>query len=160
MAKLSTVSAPRALRVLIAENYALLRERLVQLLAELGRRVQVVGLAGDVPRALELFEQLRPDAVILDLVMPGGNGMQVLEHIKQRRPACVVIVLTNYATAPFRDRCRQLGADFFFSKSAEFEKVPKVLEALADVVEELFDAPISPARPARLTQLCPAPATP
>jgi DNA-binding NarL/FixJ family response regulator len=118
--------------VLIAENYALLRERLVQLLAELGERVQVVGLAEDVPRALELFEQLRPDAVILDLVMPGGNGMQVLEHIKQRRPACVVIVLTNYATAPFRDRCRQLGADFFFSKSAEFEKVPKVLEELSN----------------------------
>jgi DNA-binding NarL/FixJ family response regulator len=118
--------------VLIAENYALLRERLVQLLAELGERVQIVGLAEDVPRAIELFGQLSPDAVILDLVMPGGSGLQVLQHIKQRRPACVVIVLTNYATPPFRERCRQLGADFFFSKSAEFEQVLKVLEELSN----------------------------
>jgi len=151
LAKLPAMSAPRAVRVLIAENYALLRERLVQLLAELGERVQVVGLAEDVPRAIALFGQLSPDAVILDLVMPGGNGMQVLEHIKQRRPACVVIVLTNYATAPFRERCGQLGADFFFSKSAEFEQVLRVLE-------ELSRAPTAPVRPAPLPQLCLAPA--
>jgi len=53
----------------------------------------------------------------------------VLETIKREQPALKVIMLTNFAQEQYRQRCLQLGADHFFDKTTEFEKVLKVLRA-------------------------------
>ena len=116
-------------KVLIVEDALIFRERLVALIADL-RNVAIVGLAGDGFQAQALFRQHRPDAVVLDIQLPGVSGMDLLVEFKREHPACVVIVLTTYGFKEFRERCTALGADHFFDKSAEFERVIEVLGTL------------------------------
>ncbi len=90
--------------------------------------VDVVGQAEDAPGTLDALRQVRPDVVILDIRMPGGNGIEVLREVKKMAPAPQVIMLTNFAYAQYRKKCKEAGADFFFDKSTEFEKLPQALE--------------------------------
>ncbi len=82
-------------------------------------------------QAMPLFEELRPDAVVLDIELPGSSGFDLLAQFKLQRPACVVIMLTTYAYPEFRENARRLGADHFFDKAMEFEQVTGVLASLA-----------------------------
>ena len=120
---------PVSLKVLVAEDSALIRERLAGLLSELPL-VEIVGEASDGSSALRLFFACRPRAVILDIQMPGPNGIDVLRQIKAEDRNCVVIILTSYQQSEFRERCAEAGADHFLHKSTEFEKVLVVLNDL------------------------------
>jgi DNA-binding NarL/FixJ family response regulator len=113
-------------KVLIVDDSPIFRERLVALIADL-RNVAIVGQAEDGFHAEELFRQHRPDAVVLDLQLPGISGLDLLAQFKREHPTCVVIVLTTYAFKEFRQRCVALGADHFFDKCTEFERVIEVL---------------------------------
>ena len=75
---------------------------------------------------MESISRLQPDAVILDIRMPGGSGIDVLKKIKKNYPSTLVIMFTNYPTAQYRKRCLDLGTDFFFDKSTEFDKIPNL----------------------------------
>jgi two-component system, OmpR family, response regulator len=121
--------ATRTVKVLVVDDSPIFRERLVALMADL-RGVTIVGQAEDGFQAQALFRQHRPDAVVLDIQLPGIGGMDLLVQFKREHPACIVIVLTSYAFKEFRDRCTVLGADHFFDKSAEFERAIEVLGAL------------------------------
>ena len=83
---------------------------------------------------MELFRETLPQVVILDLEIPGGTGLEVLAVVKKERPKTTVIVLTNYAMCYVRTRCCLAGADYFFDKSTEFERVVSVLESLKEDV--------------------------
>jgi DNA-binding NarL/FixJ family response regulator len=90
----------------------------------------VVGQAQDVPGCLGAIRQTRCDVVILDIHMPGGNGIEVLREVKKMDPAPGVIMLTNYAYAAYRRKCAEAGADFFLDKSTEFDQLPQALEQM------------------------------
>ena len=115
------------LRVFISDDSATVRERLVAMVLDLPE-VDVVGQAEDVPGSVDAIRHTRPDVVILDVRMPGGNGIKVLREVKRMNPAPRVIMLTNYAYAQYRKKCAEAGADFFLDKSTEFDKLPEVLE--------------------------------
>jgi DNA-binding NarL/FixJ family response regulator len=115
------------LKVFISDDSATVRERLVTMALDLPE-VDVVGQAEDVPGTLDAIRRIRPDVVILDIRMPGGNGIEVLCEVKKMNPAPRVIMLTNFAYAQYRKRCEQAGADFFLDKSTEFDKLPQALE--------------------------------
>ncbi len=115
------------LKVFISDDSAMVREHLVTVLLDLPETV-VVGQAQDVTGSLDAIRQTRPDVVILDIRMPGGNGMKVLREVKKMNPAPSVIMLTNYAYVQYRKKYEQAGADFFLDKSTEFDKLPQVLE--------------------------------
>lgn len=93
-------------------------------------RVQV-GQAEDGVQAILAIQLLAPDAVILDLRLPGVSGFDVLRAIKRRQPAPLVVVLTNYPCEQYRSWCLEAGADLFFDKATEFAKVLEVLQPLA-----------------------------
>jgi DNA-binding NarL/FixJ family response regulator len=118
-----------SIRVFIADDSQIVQVRLVALLGELAG-VEVIGQAGTVPVAIAGIRRLQPDVVLLDIHMPGGSGIDVLQSIKQGPLAPVVIMLTNYPYPAYRERCMRLGADFFFDKSTEFDLVPNVLASL------------------------------
>ena len=115
------------LKVFICDDSATVRERLVTMVLDLPG-VGVVGQAEDAPGSLDVIRQTRPDVVILDIRMPGGNGIKVLCEVKKMNPAPRVIMLTNYAYAQYRKKCEEAGADFFLDKSTEFDKLPQALE--------------------------------
>ncbi|MCI0486105.1 MAG: response regulator transcription factor [Blastocatellia bacterium] len=115
--------------VFITDDSPIVRERLVDMLSEL-ERIEIAGEAGDAQEAIDSIRQLKPDVVILDIQMPGGSGIAVLQHIKRARPAPIVIMFTNYPYPLFRKKCMDEGADFFFDKSTQFDEVIKVLREL------------------------------
>jgi len=118
-----------ALKVLIVDDSPLISERLNQMLSEV-EQVEIVGLAADGDEALRLFNQFRPAVVLLDLEIPGRNGVEVLREVRKRAEPCVVVVFTSYDLPDFRDACLRAGADFFLRKSTEFERVVEIVRGL------------------------------
>ena len=79
--------------------------------------------------ALLALQHLEPEVAILDVHMRDESGIDVLAHIKRVSPQITVIMLTNCPLPPFKKRCLEAGADYFFDKSTEIEKVIAVLKS-------------------------------
>ena len=118
------------MKVLIVDDSAIVRERLKAMLSEI-TELEDISQAEDVPEAIRTFEKLHPEVVILDIRMPGGSGIEVLQKMKKGNQSPLVIVLTNYPYPQYRRKCIDAGADFFFDKSTEFDKVTEVLKQLS-----------------------------
>ncbi|MBE0448175.1 MAG: response regulator [Actinobacteria bacterium] len=101
------------LRILIAEDEAIIRLDLKEMLAELGHIV--VGEAWDGETALELAEALRPDLAILDIKMPGINGVEVARAITTAE-ICPVIMLTAYSQRSLINEAIKAGAMAYLVK--------------------------------------------
>jgi DNA-binding NarL/FixJ family response regulator len=110
------------MRLFIADDSEILRVRLIDMLSEI-EEVEIIGQAQESLDAIESIQKLNPHVVILDIRMPRINGIKVLEAIKKDDQSPTVIVFTNYPHPQYRKRCMDLGADFFFDKSTEFEKL-------------------------------------
>ncbi len=117
------------MKVLIADDSEVIVQRLITMLTEI-KGIEIADQAGTVAEATKAVASLRPDVVILDMQMPGGSGLDVLKSMQQDKVPSTVIVLTNFAYPQYRKRCLQNGAEFFFDKSSEFEKVGEVLQGL------------------------------
>jgi DNA-binding NarL/FixJ family response regulator len=116
-------------KVFIVDDSEIVIERLKTMVSEV-KEIEIIGQATNPFDAINGIRTLHPDAVILDLQMPGGSGIGVLLSIKRDNSAPVVLVLTNYPYPQYRKKCMEAGADFFFDKSTEFERVPEVLNRL------------------------------
>lgn len=119
-----------AIEVLLIEDSFLVRERLAAMIKSMPR-VSLVGCAENGELGLELFRALRPDVVLLDVHLPKRDGFELIPIIKRECPGCVLAVFTTLADSATRQRCRDLGADYFFDKAAEFEQMLELLERLA-----------------------------
>ena len=117
------------MKVFIVDDSDILRDRLRSILSEI-KRVEVMGEAEDALQAREFLEKHTPDAVILDIRMPRGSGIDILAMIKKTKPSIKVIVLTNYPFPQYRKKCIELGAEYFLDKSTEFDKLPEVFKQL------------------------------
>lgn len=117
------------MKVLVVDDSALLRERLVSLVSELPE-VTTIGQAQDTSQALNAVQKLNPDVVILDIRLSEGNGIEILQRIKKKNSTPVTIMFTNYPYPQYRKKCEELGADFFFDKSTEFQKITDVLKKI------------------------------
>jgi len=125
-----------SMKVFVADDSSIIRERIIGMLSVV-RGIEITGQAQDAPEATDSIKRLKPDVVILDIQMPGGSGIDVLQQIKRAEPAPIVMMLTNHPYSPYREKCLKAGAEFFFDKSTEFEKVR---EALGELIQRL-DAP-------------------
>ena len=123
----------KPMTVLVMEDAAVVRNLTIDLLGE-SKGIDTIIEAEDAVSALKLMAEHRPQIAVLDIKVPGGpelkNGVDVLKVIKESYPATAVIMLTNYASARYRTECMRLGADFFFDKSNEFDKLPAAVEEL------------------------------
>lgn len=117
------------MKVFIVDDSKVVVERLADLLEGIAG-VQVIGQAGNAVEAIQSIRETNPDAVILDLQMPGGSGLDVLRAIRSDRPGLHVLICTNYPYPQFREECLSAGADYFLDKSAEFEKIPAIFDDL------------------------------
>lgn len=125
--------ADTKLRIVIVEDSAIIRARLAETLSEIPN-LEIVGLAETEQEAVTLLRDAQWDATVLDLQLKKGTGLGVLKALAQTtRPAHrKVIVFTNYAFPQYRERSLMLGADYFFDKSREFQRVRDVLAELAE----------------------------
>jgi DNA-binding NarL/FixJ family response regulator len=115
----------------IVEDSIPVRERLLRTLEGMVG-LDVVGTAEDVPAAIDGLTSCPPDALILDLQLPSGSGLQVLRAVRQKLPNMRVIVMTNFAAEPYRKAAMAAGAEIFLDKSAEFGRVRDILSGWCD----------------------------
>jgi DNA-binding NarL/FixJ family response regulator len=117
------------MKVFVVDDSHLVRERIIEMISEL-RGVEISGEAERAKEAVASIQKLKPDVVILDIRLPGGNGIEVLKEIKKNKSAPIIIILTNYPYPQYKKKCVEAGADFFFDKSSEFHKITEVLRKL------------------------------
>lgn len=119
-------------RVFLVEDSPAIRETLVNSVESSGH-IEVVGFAESADEAWDRLVETPVDAVLIDLRLASGTGFDVLSRLRATPDMkhVVKIVLTNYGSPAFRQRCMALGADHFFDKSLEFDGVVELLNTLA-----------------------------
>jgi DNA-binding NarL/FixJ family response regulator len=127
---LDTIEKKVTMKVLVVDDSEIVRERLKDMLSEV-TEVEAIGQVKGTPEAIEMVRKLNPEVVILDIEMPGRSGIELLREIKKRKQPPLAIVLTNQSYPQYRTVCIKAGADFFFDKSTEFDKVAQVLKQLS-----------------------------
>ena len=108
--------------VLLVDDHALLRQAL-RMLLESRPGLHVVGDCGDGRTALELARQLRPDVVLMDVAMPGLDGLETTRRIKREAPESRVILLTSYADQERLREGLRAGARGYVVKRSEIEEL-------------------------------------
>jgi DNA-binding NarL/FixJ family response regulator len=111
------------MKVFLVDDSVIVLEKMTALISSL-QGVEIAGRAMNADDAIQSIVQLKPDLVILDIRLNGGgSGIDVLKRIKTEIPPPIVIMLTNYPYPQYREKCRALGADYFFDKVTEIEKI-------------------------------------
>ncbi len=120
-----------ALRVYLVEDSAHVRELLLDFLQVPGE-VEIVGYADNEAESMAAMIANPVDAVIVDLKLRQGSGMGVIEQLRRAHltPSPKIIVFTNHPFPEIRKRAMQLGADYFFDKSADYDSVRSTLQSL------------------------------
>ena len=118
------------MKLLIVDDSKIVCERLKQRLINIAN-VEIVGTVHNAQDAITSITESNLDVVILDIRLPGLNGIDVLKDIRDKKLPIRVIMLTNYPYPQYRKKCEELGADYFFDKVTEIEEIPKVIEELA-----------------------------
>jgi DNA-binding NarL/FixJ family response regulator len=129
------------IRVFLADDHPVVRQGLRTFL-ESRDGIEVVGEAGDGEAAVAAVERLRPDVVLMDLVMPGLGGVAAIRRIRERVPETHVVVLTSFASDDQVIPAVQAGAAGYLLKDVE----PAGLEAAIRLVhdgEALLDPQIA-----------------
>jgi DNA-binding NarL/FixJ family response regulator len=114
-------------RILIADDHALVRDGLRHILRK-AEGFDIVGEAADRAGVLNIVMQVHADVLLLDLSMPGGNGLDLIREVRARRPALRLLVLTMHAERQYAVRAFKAGASGYVTKeSASAELVNAVL---------------------------------
>ena len=120
----------RPLRVVVADDQTAVRDGLVMLLG-LVPGLEVVGSAADGAAAVEADERLHPDAVLMDLRMPGLDGVGATRLLAERHPDVAVVVLTTYADDDSVLDALRAGARGYLTKDAGRADIARALHAAA-----------------------------
>mgnify|MGYP000579337808 CR=1 FL=1 len=120
-----------ALKIITVEDSPIVVDRVQSLLNEISS-TEFKGNATNISSALNLIKVEQPDVVILDISLeedkPRASGINLLIDIRKKYPDLIIIMFTNLSEPQYRNSCMALGANYFFDKSNEFEKITEVLE--------------------------------
>lgn len=112
----------KAKRILIVDDHTLLRAGLRALLAQ-DPGIEIVGEAADGRDAVRAVGQFSPNLVLMDLTMPGMNGIEAVTEIKRRYPDVRILVMTLHKTEDFIHASLQAGADGYILKDATHDEL-------------------------------------
>lgn len=123
-------------RVLVIDDEERIQKACQRLLVQEGCQVE---LAGNGIQGLEMIEKKHFDIVLLDLMMPGISGMQVLSDVKSRHPDTVIIIITGYATLEHSIETMKKGAFDFLSKPFSPQELRLVIAKAIEFIQTLQD---------------------
>lgn len=104
---------------------------LLKRLLEKDASVRVAGEANDGAEAIALAAKLTPDIILMDLAMPGINGLEATRRIKSERPEMKVIIFTQYMDDVYHRAATESGADNFLSKSTRLTDLRAMIRQVA-----------------------------
>ncbi|HLW72292.1 MAG TPA: response regulator transcription factor [Candidatus Binataceae bacterium] len=119
-----------AFKILLADDHPIVREGVRRLFAD-SRELRVVGEARDSHEALRLARKLRPDVALIDLSMPGLDGIELTRELLIEQPELKVIVLTMHANEEYAVRALQAGARGFIGKGIAGEELTAAVLKIA-----------------------------
>jgi DNA-binding NarL/FixJ family response regulator len=114
------------IRLLIADDHELVREGLRATFAH--TRIEVMGEATSCAEAIRLANDVPADVLLLDVSMPGGDGFEVLRHVRSI-PTLAVVMYSMHDRDHYFRRARELGASGYLTKQASSEQLVNVIEA-------------------------------
>jgi DNA-binding NarL/FixJ family response regulator len=103
-------------KILIADDHAMVRDGVKNLISK-NEELEVIGEAENGKHAIELFEALKPDLIILDISMPVLNGMEVAREILSKSPSANIIMLSMYDDGDYISRCIECGVKGYVIKN-------------------------------------------
>jgi len=116
------------IRILLVDDHTLVRQGIRRLLED-QPNLQVVGEAADGQEAVARAAKLQPDVILMDIGMPGMNGLEATEIIKQRSPSIQVLLLTAHDDEEYLFRALKVGASGYVLKEAETTELLLAIEA-------------------------------
>lgn len=119
-----------SIRVMLVEDHLIVRQGLRALL-ETQQGIEVAGEAGDGLEALALCRRLRPDVIVLDLGLPGKDGIQVAEELRRELPGCRVLVLSMHSGEEYVRSAVRAGVAGFLIKGAGLSDLVRAIRAVA-----------------------------
>jgi DNA-binding NarL/FixJ family response regulator len=119
------------IRVVLADDHRLLREGLRALLEESADDVKVVGQADDGRSALALVKQVSPDVVVMDIGMPGLNGVEATRQVLAEAPRVKVIALSTYSDRRYVLAMLEAGASGYVVKSSVSGELLRAIRAVS-----------------------------
>jgi len=125
--------------VVLVDDSAPARATLARLLVSYFH-IAIAGQAENGPDGLALASRLQPDLVITDLQMPGLNGLQLVEQLRQKYPAIRSLITSVYESPTCQAASLRHGADAFISKQRLVEEFPRLLSSLFPDAEEAATA--------------------
>lgn len=141
-----TASQPRKYRVLIVDDHPAIRYGYAQLI-DREPDMETCGEAAGVAEAIRQAEAQRPDAAVVDIILEGEDGIELVEHIKSRWPSIKILVSSSHDEETFAGRVLRAGAMGYISKR---EPMTKIVEGLRQVLRgEIY---LSPQMTTRLLQ--------
>jgi two-component system, NarL family, response regulator LiaR len=117
------------IRVLLVEDHLITRQGIRQLI-EAEKGLTVVGEAGDGTEAVRLAGELNPDVILMDIAMPGLNGIEATELIKKKHPRIAVLILSAYDNDEFVFALLRVGAAGYLLKSISGDKLIQAIQAV------------------------------
>ena len=115
------------IKIAVVDDSEAIRERLQQKI-EKYNQFEILWTAESSGDAMNKYLNEKPDVIILDLQLKESSGFRFLESIRKIDNDTKIIMLTNFPYSTFRNKCMNLGGDYFFDKTNEFEKVFEVLK--------------------------------
>lgn len=116
-------------RILIADDHAVLREGMRRLFDQ-EKDMEVIGEACDGEEAVSLVDELKPDIVLMDIVMPKLTGVEATKLIKKVNPATCILILTAYSDIRYILGLLEAGASGYLLKSARADEIVGAIRAV------------------------------
>jgi two-component system response regulator NreC len=119
-----------AISIMLADDHPVVR-RGMQALLERERDFSIVGVAADGPEAVRLTERLKPDVLVLDLMMPGLSGLEALRILRERSPRTRIVILSMHSSNAFVAQALQNGAIGYVLKGCPEEDLVRAVKEAA-----------------------------
>ena len=119
----------KKLVILIVDDNVNFIERMISMLDDLDN-ISYINVANNYDEADRSLAMEKPDLVLLDINLPGKNGIELLRKIKQGEWNCQVIMITNHTDKYYKELCTELGATHFLDKSNDFGSVPVIIDQM------------------------------
>jgi DNA-binding NarL/FixJ family response regulator len=121
---------PPPLRILVADDHAIVRQGL-KLLIDSQQDMQVVAEAADGNAALERADAVKPDIVVMDISMPGMNGLTATRRLKERQPQVTIVALTRHEDEAYLEELLRAGASAYILKQSAPADFLQAIRAVA-----------------------------
>jgi len=125
--------------ILIIDDSVVFRYRLLEILSDKWKSKNFLE-ANNIHEAKDILHDFLPDIIITDIRMPGGSGFELIKEIRTKNKITTIAVITNYSEGQYKTEALRAGADYFFSKSNDIEKLSNIIDSLSPYKTEVINA--------------------